>query len=364
MADFLWEYTLLDLTTSVDGGVPGFVNIDDTSISLTMSIEGSGIAYNPFVVVDTDLAISVIGGQFVPTYMGRNVVRWSSIDNLDFTLGEANLSGWKALEWEGVAWRGLRFKNSIIVYGSGGISVLFPISDPVSTWSEYVLDMAGILSKDAVCDADTGHLYIGRDYNIYAVAENSQSLKSSAIPVIKLVGYKEFIQELTGNIRIFFEPVTKVIYIAGNNKTLLISEGEVSELDMSLAGAIYTDQLRYAVNSTQGSIVRLVTQDLRFGTTNYKTIRSIAFDIDMPLLTSAVCIIYTRDKTTKLFTVEKRYKITERGIAFPSITVDECRIGIEYVPTTKLATRSMAITVQFSDKRFGYGGADVKQITA
>ena len=363
MADFTWDYIYVDMSTSIDGGEFISVTIEATSVDLATSVEGSVSIWNAVGTKDVDLTVA-ISGQFVPTYRGRNVVKWSDIGSVDFVLSDQNLAGWKALEWEGYAWKGLRFKNAVIVYGSGGISVLFPISDPISTWSEHVLDSGGILSKDAVCDTDLGHVFIGRDKQLYIVTEDSKSLKSTAIPVIKLVGFKEFIETLQGNIQIFYEPVTKVTYIAGTNATLLISQSEVTQVTGSISGAIYTDELYHTQDSVSSTLVSLRTQELRFGTTNFKTIRSIAFDFDMSLVDSPVCIVYMRDKTTKDFTTTKRCKITKDGQAFPNVTTQEFQIGIEFTPLERLAVRNMQLTIQFSDKRFGYGGSDVKQVVA
>lgn len=363
MADFVWDFVTSEAVFSLEGGTCIFVTIPEPSMESTFSFEGSGEVYNPVGLADFSM-VSSLSGQFLPTYRGRNIVRWSAIGNTSFDLSASNEAGWKALEWEGNAYRCLKFKNSVIVYGSGGISVLFPVSDPISTWSEHLLDSGGVLGIDAVVDSEQGHLFIGRDYKLYIITENSQSLKSNAMPVIKAVGYSEFIKTLTGTVKMFYEPISKVTYISGSNKTLLLSGTEITEVDSNITGVIVTDTRYETRNSTPSGKVSWKTQELRFGNTNFKTIRSIAFDFDMLQIRDAYCTVWMRNVLTQDFTVSKRCKITKDGIAFVGVTAKEFQIQVEFVPLEKLAIRSYQITVQFSDKRFGYGGQDVKQISA
>jgi hypothetical protein len=363
MADFLWDYSTSEVLTSVDGGLFISVTVDGGIATVVSSVESEAFLSNPFGEAEI-VVVSSVSGQFVPTYTGSNKVMWSDIGSLDFAQSINNIAGWKALEFEGSAWRALRFKNTVIVYGSGGVSVLFPISDPVSTWSELLLDSGGILNPRAVVETPDGHLFIGRDYQLYSILENSKSLRSTAIPVINKLGFREFIQSLEGSPRMFHEPVTRRTFISGTNKTLLISEGEMTEVPIEIQGAIFTSTLRVCQSAQANELVRLRTQELRFGNTNFKTLVSIAFDFDLFNVTLPMCSIYIRDTATKLFVLAKTVKITDSGQAFPALTCAECMIEVSFVPLSKLAIRKFDITIQYSDKRFGYGGVDVKQIVA
>lgn len=210
-----------------------------------------------------------------------NIVAWSKIGevNWDFDLG--NEVGWAPMPWQGCVLAVLPLGYEVVVYGSNGIAKLKPEDKPVPTFGIHKFGEPGVLSDKTVAGDLSAHLYLGVDYNLYAV-EPERALSAEGKRPRK-IGYRKFMQELVDPL-ITFDPVNRQWWIGDAHKCYIyngvglaecsVSPTHTNHLDGNLLGFAYS-------HGTDEAVVE--TSPLSFNSRGIKTLMNVESDVETTL---------------------------------------------------------------------------------
>ena len=297
--------------------------------------------------------------------MALNTVAWSEVGKFDFREGEVEVtpggpkrfnrtSGYRHMEWgewgRGKVYRVGKLGNSVIVYGDGGIARLLPISAPVSTYSKQDVAGYGLKCGSAMDGDESIHGFINEDDEMCLLTESGE---------LRVLGYQEYLDDLTG--------IIKVSYCAAR-KRFYISDGIVGYV-LTPHGMYSTDQYVTSVGSYRGVLsgfvlegsdqeMRITTNTLDFGIRAMKTISSVEVGIN-----------YYTGTATDVFTGTLQYRndyhsnrdsfstldyvtINPKGNFVQEVTANEFRVrlkGTTYVDA-KLNLDYITTRIKLSDK--------------
>src|SRR5512139_1721548 len=131
------------------------------SLIVTVDVSGSPVIsgfYNAAADPIT-VAISLTAEAFSEN-LRSNWVGWSKIGDIRFLQDMMNDSGYRPMSWKGWVYQILQLGKSAVVYGSGGISILFPIKEPHPTFGYKEIAKRGILNRNCVCGTKNKHFFL------------------------------------------------------------------------------------------------------------------------------------------------------------------------------------------------------------
>jgi len=195
---------------------------------------------------------------------------WSGIGNFDFNPFNDVTAGFVDLPWteNEIIYSVRKLGNQVVVFGSGGVVALHPVSDPVSTFGIRNLSLPGIRSGNHVAGDDNlvGWVDINNDFWLM-----DGTLKS------KKLGYQEWISELdNGDIVVSFLSEKKRFYIATKSLCYVLSEFGLSSCHqkMTSVGKYQDDFYGFFLNTLDYEW-RLETTNIDFKQRGFKTLQSI-----------------------------------------------------------------------------------------
>ena len=218
--------------------------------------------------------------------MTNSTVAWSEIGKFDFRVGEVSItdgdkkfnrtSGYRQMPWgergKGIVYQVKKLGNGVMAYGDGGIALLEPKSSPVSTYSLRHVSGAGITQGAAMDGDDNVHFWIDTHDQLWTCGADYKPEK---------LGYKEFLEDLSG--------IIKLSYCA-DRKRLYISDGSTGYV-LTEYGLYSTDQYCTSVGAYRGTLcgfykdggdkeVRLTIDTLDFGQSSLKTLEALEFGVN------------------------------------------------------------------------------------
>lgn len=171
---------------------------------------------------------------------------WSKIGEANFIPSRQNEAGFRQMPQGGDVYRIRRLGDSIIIYGSRGITRMFP-NQQTFGWKE--LSTAGICCPTAVGGDTTQHLYVDQNATLWRMVDDPEVFK----PKRQELGYQEFLGQMDlDNIVITFNP---------SNNDFCISDGVYSFL-MSPYGLSRTHQRVSAMWADQENFFGMFTDSL------------------------------------------------------------------------------------------------------
>ena len=146
---------------------------------------------------------------------------WSKIGDIDFTVDEYNLAGFKRDPFGGVIHHTRRLEDVVIGYSSKGITMLYPVDSPAPTFGFKELSDIGIINQGALNGDLYRHIYVGEDYILREVTTKG----------VKKLGYENQMRELSGeDIIISYDKSLGDFYIGNSSKTFLLSSHGMTEI--------------------------------------------------------------------------------------------------------------------------------------
>jgi len=274
--------------------------------------------------------------------MAYNTVAWSEVGKFDFRIGEVAVtpggpkrfnrtSGYRHMPWgewgQGQVLRVQKLGDGVMVYGDGGIGLLIPRSEPMSTYSYKPLTGSGLNQGAAMDGSDNVHFWLSADNELWMI--------DSEYKVDKL-GYKEFMEDLSG--------IIKLSYCAGR-KRLYVSDGSVGYV-LTENGLYSTDQYCTSAGTYRGTLcgffkdgddaeIRLTTDTLDFNARGRKLIEQIVvggnyYNADGDALSVRLQwrTNYRSDRDT--FNDDAGWKeLNPKGVAYPKVAGNEFRVKIK-----------------------------------
>ena len=273
--------------------------------------------------------------------MAYNTVAWSEVGKFDFRTGEVAVtpggakrfnrtSGYRHMPWgesgQGQVYCVRKLGDGVVVYGDGGIALLEPKSSPVSTYSMRQISGAGITQGAAMDGDDAVHFWIDTHDQLWIMGTDFKPQK---------LGYKEFMEDLSGIVKLSYCSDRKRLYISDGSAGYILTEH----------GLYSTDQYCTSVGAYRGALsgffkdgadkeIRLTTDTLDFGQRSLKTLESLEFganyyNTDGDTLQAGVDwrSDYKADRDT--FNELDYAQLSPRGTIFPLVTASEFRVKLK-----------------------------------
>ena len=293
---------VLSVLTEISGDWLNRTVISDP-IEITTEISGtwiSGIVINadPF-----EVTTSIQSDGITLTSVGMGWIQWSNIGNLDFTIWKDNIAGKRPLDWRGTVYKVAKLGKKVVVYGSGGVTLLHP-SGPlfgIETILRY-----GIDGKNAFCGNESGHYFIDVFGCLWSLAEKLECLD-----------YSEYLSLMTNPVMSYDESA-ELIYICDGTIGYVYSTsvGSLASGPVNVSGITYQLGTLYTVAPAAISIPNFnFCSDIQdMGTRKNKTIYSLEVGTD--LTTYLEASIDFRIINNAAFTNIGWFPVTREGIAY------------------------------------------------
>ncbi len=188
----------------------------DTTIQVEVGLTGSGVLP---VIVSTDTSIDLtleLAGEATSNSQKSNWIGWSKIGEVAFDLDSMNDAGYKALDWSGYVYAILPLGKNAVVYGSGGVTLLYPVGNPYPTFGFKQISTIGVLAKGAVCGTFSQHFFIDNLGQMWQLSEEKG---------LKLLDYAEYFSGLVNPTLLYDEYRQRALIGDGSVGYTLTTDG-------------------------------------------------------------------------------------------------------------------------------------------
>lgn len=305
--------------------------------------------------------------------MASNTVAWSEIGKFDFRTGEVEVtpggpkrfnrtSGYRHMPWgeqgKGLVYQVRKLGQGVMVYGDGGIAFLEPKSEPASTFSITHSGGEGISQGAAMDGNDNLHFWIGSENELWMCGTDYKPQK---------LGYKEFLEDLSGIIKLSYCSGRKRLYISDGSSGYVLTEHGLYSTDQlcSSAGTYRGTLCGFFINGNDPEI-RLTTDTLDFNARGFKTLERVGvggryYNASGNDLSARVQ--WKNDYQDQNFSNDPGWKIlNNRGLAYPVVSGHEFRVklkGTTYV-ASEFDLSYIKMLVKYVDRHSVY--AEKQQI--
>lgn len=312
----------LDFNPEIDSDVRVVSITDSNTLDFSVELYGTLVNGTAYSGLFEDSKLELLADFYIQ-YLRPNWVKWSKIGEFDFTQDKTNLAGEMPMDWAGNVYAIGKLDKSIIVYGSGGISILQPVEN---VFGKAILLPLGIKSKGSVLCQSTFHLFITSDGCLWKLSDKLEKL-----------GYEEFLSTLS-NPTISYDIVHKLAYICDGTSGYIFN-CEVNSMGKgpaNITGIGYFNGTQYVMAS--GAIVPLdayiTTHPTDFSNRNFKSILEVEvggeFESDLTLGISY------RNDTTGDFEDPVWFSVTMEGRAFPNFFGKEFQFHLSTAENIRL----------------------------
>jgi hypothetical protein len=294
-------------------------------------------------------------GQLIAGGFGGNQsnwVAWSGIGKTYLTelLDKediSNVTGQMPVGWFGDVYVVKRLGEYVMVYGSGGVSALRPISSPVTGFGLRVMLEYGIASKGCIGGDEYKHLFIDNEGALWSAVEN---VEFKTVQLSRL-GYKQFMANLTAaDIVISHDPIGKDFYISDGVRTYLYSDG-LSEVYQIPSGIVRVGGYLYGYlfdTATADTSAYITTNSFDIGLRAIKTITSVEAGFTGSQVLSAIDYAYGTNTSMK----RSRYKIVNKqGNVTPIVSGVDFKVHMKANSHVGFEIDNMTVRWKLSDKR-------------
>jgi hypothetical protein len=290
----------------------------------------------------------LIGGGFGGA---ANVVAWSRIGYADITnlLGLdsngdwTNTSGKRAMEWDGEVYHVMKLGNAVIVYGSGGVSIMPAVSQPAVGFGYKNLNKVGLCGRYAVGGNENVHLWVDKAGWVWL-------MKGDYSP--KLLGYQEWIlseiYDLT-KIVVSYNEAKDDFYISDGETTFLVNERGMTQIFQhptscfSYGGGI-VGIMTESVNIT----AEVATDRLDMLNKDIKLITTVEADVDSDYV---YCAIDYRFNKSQDFVTSQYKKLNKMGFVTPIISGVDLRVRMKWTDYLNFSLGYILVRFKQVDKR-------------
>ena len=282
---------------------------------------------------------------------GEAIVVWSKIGSLEWEYTLGNEVGWAPMSWLGSVLGLLPLGKEVVVYGENGLCKMSMAKEPVTTFGIQDFGDIGVLNRNCFAGDTTAHLFVGTDYNLYAVTPEKALSGEGKLPA--RLGYQEWIETLTNPI-VSFDPSKRHWWI-GDEKRCFIYTGSglgesnetpthLSRLDGSLLGLS-------SCHHPANAIVE--TGNVSFDSRGIKTLMCVEGDLQ------ASGKVYGSTRYRYSFTAapssSPKILLDPRGAFFPVVAGTEISVRLEAEDFRSFYLTKMWLHFKNTDKTFSRG---------
>ena len=140
-------------------------------------------------------------------------VGWSGIGRVDFTISQANEAGHLRSHWEGEVLKVWALADSVVVFCSNGVGVLYPASQ---TFGFLEIADIGLLNKRAVTGDEREVVWIDREFELWSLINGKAPDR---------LDFKEWIRELNpATVTACYDPGEDHFYFSDGFRTFVLTK--------------------------------------------------------------------------------------------------------------------------------------------
>ena len=183
-------------------------------------------------------------------------------------------SGHQVMQWPGEVMAVAPIGRNAIVYGTGGVTAMYTVVDPLSTYGFVEILGRGVTDRGAVGVAPNRHVFIDSDGVLWQVTGDLE---------LQRLGYQEFLAPLLQDqISIVYDSFEDDFYISSGSESFVLTPSGLSKSPWQYCSIVDADGRQLGVyKAVADQSFMLVTQAMDMGTTEIKTIRSVELHGDM-----------------------------------------------------------------------------------
>jgi len=301
--------------------------------------------------------------------MAYGTVAWSEIGKFDFRMGEVAVtpggpkrfnrtSGYRHMPWgewgQGQVYRVKKLGDGVMVYGDGGIALLEPKSAPVSTYGLHHVSGRG-LNQGAAMDGDNNvHFWVDDHDQLWTCGADYKPQK---------LGYKEFLEDLTGIVKLSYCPGRKRLFISDGVAGYVLTEWGLYSTDQYCTSAgVYRGTFCGFFKDGGDKEIRITTDTLDFNARGLKTLERMGvganyYNASGDELNTRVDWRSDYQSNRDSFNAGEWKRLSNKGMAFPVVTANEFRIklkGTTYVDSVANLDY-IKMLIKFVDKQSIHG---------
>jgi hypothetical protein len=346
--------TILGISIAIFGSVPVAGISQAPSLGLTISIQGTG-----------------------SSLMKNNWVAWSKIGQISFANDLTGDSGKIMMPWQGQIYQIKQLEKNAVVYGSGGITMLMPVTKPLPTYGSQDMPFKGIFNSTAVCGNSKKHFFVDTQCKLWQLSE-VQPLHIQHFGGPKLLDYSEYIKQLASNFTMHYDQVNDRCYLSDSTQGLAYIKnqglgggyGNMTGFEWNGSNTFVTAPSQngfepFGTPPSQNGLV-LPTQELctdifDLMTRDLKLISTIEVGCDA---TNAlyVAVDYRYDKSQP-FQTTGWYLLNSNGWANPVIAGIEFRLRVKNTTYEYIQFSYINVHYKFIDKRATRSQRMIKRAT-
>jgi len=314
--------------------------MDDLELSISVSISGEFPI--SATIVNSTMTIEVsLSGWAVANSNKKNWVAWSKIGNVSMELDLTNDAGRRPMSWTGYVYQVRQLDKNVVIYGSTGITLAFPVSAPAPTFGFKDLSKVGIKNKTAVGGDQFTHFFIDTLGCLYKLTSEG----------LNKLGYEEFLLPLTNPVLTWDADEDK-LHISDEVAGYIFNEGTLTGGYANLTGLYRIKENLTGVSpeTLEADPVEVVIDTLDLKRRGLKSIESIQFDAisNIPLQAA----IDYRYKKKEEFKTTPWTSLNDEGVAHIRTAGVEFRIRLKGLIYGTFDLSYMSVQFKFIDQRF------------
>lgn len=316
-------------------GAPLGATVVASSIDVAASLSATVLAG---IVIESD-PISVVTELEANWYIrsGRkNWVQWSKIGEASFVIDRTNEAGYKPMDWNGWAWQVKKLEENAIVYGSNGITIMYPVTEPAVTFGFKTLGKVGIKSPYSVAGSEFIHYFITSIGDLWRLTKKGP----------ERLGFKEFLDPLTNPVLLYDE----------KEQRLFISDGSSGFIYKDGLGGGYST-ITAVTDNYYGSAVSITDVPLSIMTDTidlgHRGMKQITFvEVGSDSSTGLYVAVDFRYEKSEAWRTSSWVLANPEGAARLMIAGIEFRIRVKQTEYSETQIDYINVRHQRSDKRF------------
>lgn len=248
---------------------------------------------------------------------------WSKIGEADFTPDRRNTAGYRRDPFGGEVYHVRRLGDDVIIYSSGGITRMFPVTSPAATFGFEELHNVGLKNRGAVGGDLNHHAFVDLEDNIWRLDRDG----------LKELGYAEYMETLgNGDTIISYNPYKTDFYISDGVESFLLSPKGLTKYPYQVSAVWYDNEDDHGLCGLPESVdppthkPLLASDVIDMGYRAQKTIFSV--EIGATLLTDAEVAIDWRVNPLVDFQRTNFVPVNNEGVASIIITGTEFRVVV------------------------------------
>lgn len=295
-----------------------------------------------YTMSDLELFVDTsIEGWGVANELKKNWVGWSKIGEANFTLDLTNDAGFRPMSWPGYVYQVRKLDKNVIIYGSGGVTAAYPVSEPMPTFGFKDIINVGIKNKTAACGDEHIHFCIDVLGCLYKISTDG----------VTRLGYEEFLLPLI-NPTLTWDVAKRRLYISDKVIGYVYNESILTGGYANLTGLYRIKESLTAVSpdTLLTNPVAICTDIIDFKRRGLKSIESMQFDAisEVPLFAS----IDYRYRKQDDFRTTQWSQLNNEGVAHIRTAGVEFRIRLKGLDHGTFDFSYISVQFKFIDQRF------------